>query len=112
MMIVSDPMAGKVLATPAIGSGPDGVAFDDGYAFSANGRDGTITMVGETGPGKFDVVATIQTQVGARTIGSDRKAHKLYLPVADFVPAAASKDGKRTRPQAVPDSFQILVVGR
>ena len=32
MMIVSDPMAGKVLATPAIGGGTDGVAFDSGYA--------------------------------------------------------------------------------
>ena len=38
MMIVSDPAAAKVLATPAIGGGPDGVAFDDGYAFSANGQ--------------------------------------------------------------------------
>ena len=56
-MIVSDPAAGKVLATLPIGAGADGVAFDDGYAFSANGGDGTITMVGETSPGKFEVVA-------------------------------------------------------
>jgi len=112
MMIVSDPSAGKVLATPAIGSGPDGVAFDDGYAFSANGRDGNITMVGETSPGKFEAVATIQTQTGARTIGADQKAHKLYLPVAEFGPPAESKDGKRGRPQPIADSFQILVVGR
>src|SRR5262252_341656 len=48
MMIVSDPAAGKVLAQVPIGGGPDGVAFDDGYAFSSNGADGTITMVGET----------------------------------------------------------------
>jgi hypothetical protein len=34
-------------------SGTDGVAVDDFYAFSANGGDGTITMVGETSPGKF-----------------------------------------------------------
>src|SRR5437763_4544595 len=32
MMIVFDPAAGKVLATPAIGGGTDGVAFDGGYA--------------------------------------------------------------------------------
>jgi YVTN family beta-propeller protein len=112
MMIVSDPMAGKVLATPAIGAGPDGVAFDGGYAFSANGRDGTITMVGETAPGKFEPVATIPTQASARTIGSDQKAHKLYLPTAEFGPAAESKDGKKGRPQPIQDSFAILVVGR
>jgi DNA-binding beta-propeller fold protein YncE len=112
MMIVSDPAAGKVLATPAIGSGPDGVAFDDGYAFSANGRDGTITMVGETSPGKFDVIATIQTETGARTIGADQKGHKLYLPAAEMGPAGTDKDGKKTRPQPVADSFHIVVVGR
>jgi len=111
VMIVSDPATGKVLATPAIGSGPDGVAFDDGYAFSAN-REGNITMVGETAPGKYDVVATIPTQLGARTIGADQKAHKLYLPTAEYGAPAASKDGKAGRPQAVPDSFMIIVVGR
>jgi YVTN family beta-propeller protein len=111
MMIVSDPMAGKVLATPAIGSGVDGVAFDNGYAFSANGRDGNITMVGETSPGKFEAVATIPSQASARTIGADQKAHKLYLPTAEFGPATEGKDGKKGRPQPVQDSFAILVVG-
>jgi YVTN family beta-propeller protein len=112
LLIVSDPAAGKVLATPAIGGGTDGVAFDDGYAFSANGADGTITMVGETSPGKFEPVATIQTQRGARTIAADPKAHKLYLPTAELAPAAETKDGKKGRPQPIPDSFAIIVVGR
>jgi len=111
-MIVSDPAAGKVLASPAVGGGTDGVAFDDGYAFSANGADGTITMVGETSPGKFEPVATIQTQRGARTIGADQKTHKLYLPAAEYGPPTEGKDGKKGRPQALPDSFTILVVGR
>jgi hypothetical protein len=92
-----------VVATPAIGSGVDGVAFDDGYAFSANGGDATITMVDD----KFQVVATIPTQKGARTIASDQKAHKLYLPAAEFGPAP-----EKGRPTALPDSFQIVVVGR
>ncbi len=112
MMIVSDPVAGKVLATPAIGAGDDGVAFDDGYAFAANGADGTITMVGETSPGKYEPVATIETQRSARTIASDQKAHKLYLPAAEYGPPTADKDGKKGRPAMVADSFQILVVGR
>ena len=112
MMIVSDPATGKVIATPATGAGTDGVAFDDGYAFSANGGDSSITMVGETSPGKYEPVATIPTMRGARTIGSDQKAHKLYLPVAEVGPAVAGKDGKMGRPQPVADSFQIVVVGR
>lgn len=108
MMVVSNPATGKVVATPAIGSGVDGVAFDDGFAFSANGNDSNITMVDD----KFQVVATIPTQRGARTIASDQKAHKLYLPAAEFGPAPDSKDGKKGRPQAIPDSFMIVVVGR
>jgi YVTN family beta-propeller protein len=114
MMIVSDPATGKVVATPAIGQGPDGVAFDDGYAFSANGRDGNITMVGETAPGKFEPVATITSQPQARTIGSDQKAHKLYLPAAEFgpPPPPPAGGGRAGRPQALPDTFEVIVVGR
>jgi YVTN family beta-propeller protein len=111
IMVVSDPATGKVLATPAIGDGPDGVAFDDGYAFSSNGKSGDITMVGEVG-GKYVPVATIPTQARAKNIGADQKAHKLYLPVVDLGPAPAAKDGKAANPQPVADSFQILVVGR
>jgi YVTN family beta-propeller protein len=107
-MVVSDPAAGKVVSTATIGEGVDGVAFDDGYAFSANGKDGNITMVGESG-GKYAAVATIPTQIRARTIGADQSAHKLYLPTAEYGPAD-SKGGKG--PQALPDSFEILVVGR
>src|SRR5262249_19824113 len=90
-MVISDPGAGKVLATLPIGAGTDGVAFDDGYAFSANGGDSNITMVSETSPGKFEVVATIATTRGARTIAADQKAHKLYLPAAEFGPPAEGK---------------------
>ena len=111
MMVVSDSGSGKILASPAIGPGTDGVAFDDGYAFSANGGDGTITMVGETSPGKFEALSTITTMRGARTIVADQKAHKLYLPAAEFTPGP-EKDGKKGRPQPVADSFQIVVVGR
>jgi YVTN family beta-propeller protein len=112
IMIVSDPSSGKVLANVPIGAGDDGVGFDDGYAFAANGADGTITMVGETSPGKFEAVATIPSQRSARTIAFDQKAHKLYLPAAEFGPPAVGSDGKKGRPQAMPDTFMILVVGR
>ena len=108
VMSVSDPATGKVVGTPVIGQNPDGVAFDDGYAFSANGKDGTISMVSETSPGKWETIATITTQPGARTIAADQKAHKLYLPAAETGPAPAG--GGRGAP--VPDSFSVIVVGR
>ncbi len=114
MMAVSDPDTGKVVATPAIGQGPDGAGFDPGLnlAFSSNGRDGTLTVVREVG-GKFEVVENATTQRGARTMAVDTKTHNILLPTADFGPApAATAENPRPRPAIVPDSFRIIVVGR
>ena len=80
MMIVSDPAGGQ-------GAGDAGHRRRDrtasrsttGTRSARTARDGNITMVGETSPGKFEPVATIPTQRSARTIGADQKAHKLYL---------------------------------
>jgi hypothetical protein len=106
-MAVSDPDSGKVLATPAIGQGSDGAAFDPatGYAFSSNG-DGTLTIVQQAG-GKWDVLENIATERGARTIALDDKTHKLYLPTARTAPAQGG--GRATY---LPDTFKVLVIGK
>jgi len=108
MMVVSDPDSGKVVATPAIGAGSDGVAFDPalGYAFSSNG-DGTLTIVQQTG-GKWDVLENIATERGARTITVDEKTHKVYLPTAKAGTAPAGGG----RAPFLPDTFKVLVVGK
>jgi len=95
-----------VLATLPIGPRCDGCAFDpdNGVAFAACG-DGTVAVVRETGDGKFDVVQTVQTKPGARTIACDSQSHALYLPTAETQTTAAA-----TRPAMKPGSFQILVV--
>src|SRR5947208_6274464 len=107
VMAVSDPDAGKVVATPAIGAGSDGAAFDPGtgYAFSSNG-DGTMTVVQQVG-GKWDVLENIATERGARTIALDEKTHKVYLPTAKTQP---SQTGRRA--SYLPDTFKGLVVGK
>jgi len=102
MMVTSTD--GKVLAQVKIGSGPDGVAFMDGYALSANGGDGTLTAVADV-DGTFQPVATITTQIGARTIAADPATHRLYLPTADFAP---SKDQEKRK--GVADTFRVLVL--
>lgn len=111
VMVITDPDAGKVIGSAPIGTGADGVAFDNGYAFSSNGRDGTVTVVGEQG-GKYEALQTLSTQPSARTIGADPKTHKLYLPAAEQGAATVGKDGKQGRPGVVPDSFMIVVVGK
>ena len=106
-MAVSDPDSGKVVATPAIGAGSDGCAFDSGtgYAFSSNG-DGTLTVVAATG-GKYDVVENIATERGARTIAVDEKTHKVYTPTAKTAPSTGG--GRAT---FIPDTFKVLVIGK
>ena len=108
VMAVSDPDSGKVLASPAIGAGSDGVTFDasTGYAISSNG-DGTLTIVRENN-GKYEVFDNVATARGARTITIDEKTHNVYLPVADPLP---QQPGQR-RGGYVADSFKVLVVGK
>ncbi len=81
-MIVLDADSGKVLADVPVGLGVDGVAFDAklGLAVSANGKDGTATVVGEVSPGKFEALQTITTSKGAKTIAVDPARHRFYLP--------------------------------
>ncbi len=104
-MIVMSADDGKVLADLPIGAGVDATQFD-GNAFASCG-DGTLIVVGETSPGKFEVVQTVATKPGARTMGLDSRTHTLYLPTAEF--EAASGKG---RPAATPDTFMVLAVTR
>ncbi len=105
-MVVMSADDGKVLASLAIGEGTDGAAFDDGTAF-ASCRDGSLSLVREVSPGTFQLVQTVKTAVGSRTLGLDPTTHRLYVPAADFAPPAP---GQR-RPSAKEGTFRVLVVG-
>jgi DNA-binding beta-propeller fold protein YncE len=110
--IISDPAAGKILNKLPIGAGPDGVVVDDGYAYSANGGDGTISVLplaaGST------AVATITSRASARTIDVDPATHTLYLPSRPSAPGAgptaAPAAGSTPAPPA--DEIEILVFTR
>jgi len=80
--IVLDSQTGKQVASIAVGRGIDGVAFEPtlGVAMTANGQDGTISVIKETAPGKLEVVQTVKTINGARTINLDTKLHQALLP--------------------------------
>lgn len=97
----------KPLATVPIGSGPDGVVWVDGYAYSANGADGNLTVVGSLGPGQWAPVATVPTERGARTVAYDPVTKRIYLPTADFEKGSGDQERRNT----VPDTFRVLVMG-
>jgi len=114
MMAVVDADSGKVLATPAIGQGVDANAFDPGaqLALSSNG-DGTLNIVHEDSPEKFTPVASVPTQRGARTMALDLKTHRIFLVTAEFgPPPEPSADHPHPRPQAIPGTFTLMVLGR
>jgi DNA-binding beta-propeller fold protein YncE len=110
MMIVVDIPSWKIIATPAIGAGPDAAGFDStlGLAFSSNGQDGTLTIVKPVN-GKYDAVDTVTTERSARTMTVDEKMHKIYLLAAEY---GAQPAGQKGRPPVVADSFHVLVVGK
>ncbi len=115
MMAVMDADSGKVVTTLPIGQGPDGAAFDPDrqLAFSSNGRDGTVTVIRETAPDKFEVVQTVETAKSARTVDLDPTTHRLYLVAAQLgPPPSPTSEQPRPRPTVVPGTFEMLVVGR
>ena len=102
------------VASPPIGPGADGAGFDSGLglAFSANGGDGTLSIVKFVN-GKYETVDNVPTERGARTMTVDEKAHRVYLLAAEYGPAPEAQGGqKKGRPPILPDSFHVLVVGK
>jgi hypothetical protein len=80
-------------------------------AFSSNG-EGTITVVKETSPNDFQVVETIKTEPGARTIALDPKSHHLFVSTARFGEApTATAENPNPRPKVLPNTFMVLEYG-
>ena len=104
-LIVMSTDDGKVITDLPIGAGVDATKFDRGQAF-ASCRDGSLAVASETSPGKFEIVQTVKTPQGARTMGIDTTTHRIYLPTAEFEP------GSTGRPVMKPDTFMIVVVAQ
>jgi DNA-binding beta-propeller fold protein YncE len=115
-LAIMDADSGKVVQTLEIGPGPDGCIFDaeTGLIFVPCGGDGTLAIVRELSPGRYEVAKTIKTQVSAKTIAMDPRTHRLYLSAATPEPAGADKAAakkKGGRRRFVPGSFVVFVVG-
>jgi len=112
VMAVTDSLSGRQVARVIIGSGPDAAVFDSdlGLVFSSNGQDGTLTVIQEDSPDEYRVVATVTTQVSARTMALDPATHRIFLSAAKLGAAPpATEEQPHPRPSIVPGSFTILV---
>lgn len=107
-LIVLDSTNGHFVADIPAGAGIDGAVFDPGtrLAVTANGHDGTATVVHEDTPDKFTVVQTLTTEPFARTLAVDPESHKLYLATAHV---EMKEEGGKTHRQIAPGTFKVLV---
>lgn len=113
-MVVVDSSNGKVVSVATIGAHSDGAAYDakGALVFTSNG-DGTLSIFSQQSPDKYELVQTLATHAGARTIAIDPAAQTLYLVAADSGPVPASTaETPKPRASILPNTFVVLKVGR
>ncbi len=109
VFIAVDPTNGKISGTLPIGRGVDGMVHDEAnhLLITANGVDGTMTVIRQDGPDSYKLVETIMTRPMARVLQMDPATRRLFTVAASHS-QAAPVDGK---PQPIvyhPDSFAVM----
>jgi DNA-binding beta-propeller fold protein YncE len=114
---------GKILATLPTGTGTDSGVFNPATmeAFSSQ-RDGTLTVIKENSPTRFEVEQNVATMVGAKTCTLDTKTNHIILIAVERPPAtpappgvvtpSPSAKGQRPKGGGGPGILHVLVVGR
>jgi DNA-binding beta-propeller fold protein YncE len=106
---VTEGKTGVARASITTGEGADAAIYDAGnhVFYVPCGRAGNLAVIAVKSPTDISLASAVTTELGARTGAFDSKTGKLYLPTAQFQPA--TEPGKR--PQPVPGTFEIVVVG-
>jgi hypothetical protein len=104
---IVDPEQRALVGTLPIGPGPDAVIADPahGRLLIPSGGDGTLAVLADR-PGGIAKLASVTTEMGARTGAVDPRSGKVYLPTARL--GEPDKPGGRGQP--LPGSFHILVL--
>jgi len=107
MVAIVDPDQGRMVATLAIGKGPDAVIGDPRRRrlFVPSGAAGTLAVLAEA-PGRIHLAETLVTEKSARTGAVDPIDGRVYLPAAKMLPPAQPG----ARPQPAPGGFHLIVV--
>ena len=109
VFIAIDPTNGKIGATLPIGRGVDGMVHDEKnhLLITANGVDGTMTVIRQEGPDSYKLVENIMTRPMARVLQMDPATRRLYTVTASHSQAAPT-DGKPAPIVYHPDSFTVM----
>jgi YVTN family beta-propeller protein len=112
VLTVVNAQSGAVVTTLPIGTGTDGAAFDPvrKLIFSSN-FDGTVSVIREVNPEKYQALDSIKTQVTGKNMTIDPTSGRLYVAVADIdpnAPVALGPNGRPGRPKPLPGSLKVL----
>lgn len=114
LMVVMNADNGKVITRLPIGKLTDGAIFNEQSKLVAcSNGEGTITIVKEWAPDTYEVVDTIVTARGAKTLAFDSKTEHLYTVTAQLgdTPAPTAANPK-PRPAIIPGTFMLLEYGK
>ena len=115
MMAAMDAVSGKIVYSHAIGGGVDAAEFDPktGLAYFSTGADGALWIFSEKSPDQFELVQTMPTQAGARTMAVDRKTGRIFVAGAELGPRPApTPENPRGRPPVLPGTFSVMEIGK
>lgn len=113
VMAIVDSKTGKQIASIPTGDGSDGLAYDprSKFAVTSNG-EGNMSFVGRRN-GKYVLIENVPTKKGARTITFDPTNGQFLTVTADMGPAPKpTAENPRARPSPLPNSFEVLFVGK
>jgi DNA-binding beta-propeller fold protein YncE len=93
--VVLDASTGTIIASIMNGTRVDALGWDPSkkLIYIPNGAEGNVTVVHQDSPDKYNVVATVPTFAGAKTITVDPKTHNAYLFQPERGPAPAPPVG-------------------
>jgi DNA-binding beta-propeller fold protein YncE len=94
-------------------------AYDDSaydaetrLVYTANGGDGTVSIIQQESPDNYRVFETVKTASGARNMALDRKTKKIFLPLSDREPPPPpTAQNPNPRGNVIPGTFRVLVFG-
>jgi DNA-binding beta-propeller fold protein YncE len=115
VMVILSAKNGKTITNLPLAGASDGAVFNPSTmeALSTHGN-GTLTVVKENSPTRFEVEQNLQTMNGARTVTFDNKTNHFFTMSQERGPAPPAPPGGGRAPQAapVPGSFAILMIGK
>jgi DNA-binding beta-propeller fold protein YncE len=113
-LVVLDSATGKAVGKSLVCSGVDASAFDpESKLIFESCNEGVISVIRQFMPDRYYLlIATVPTQIGAKTMAFDPKTKNIYLPTAEIEAIPSSDPHKPPDIRIKPGSFVVLVLAK